>query len=121
LGVDGHRPSRAQQVRYIDYDYWVELSGGSRLATDAAARIRAGVAPFGVPSDWALSLGRVVAEGARFPPLILVTAEREDEDGPVVLEGHARLTAYMLCPNALPPELEVLVGSSPRMAGWGLY
>jgi hypothetical protein len=45
----------------------------------------------------------------------------EDEDGPVVLEGHARLTAHMLSPDALPPELEVLVGSSPKMAGWGLY
>ena len=39
----------------------------------------------------------------------------------MTLEGHARLTAYMLCPDALPPELEVLVGSSPKMAGWGLY
>jgi hypothetical protein len=114
-------PAELSKVRYIDYDYWVELSGGSRLATDAAARIRAGVAPFGVPSDWALGLARVVAEGARFPPLILVTAGHQDEDGLVVLEGHARLTAFMLCPDALPPELEVLVGSSPNMAGWGLY
>jgi hypothetical protein len=30
------------RVRYIDYDYWVELSGGTRLAVDAAPRIRAG-------------------------------------------------------------------------------
>jgi hypothetical protein len=36
----------------------------------------------------------------------------------VVLEGHCRLTAYMLRPDRLPPELEVLVGSSPGMAGW---
>jgi hypothetical protein len=114
-------PAELSKVRYIGYDYWVELSGGSRLATDAAARIRAGVAPFGLPSDWALGLARAVAEGARFPPLIVVTAGREDEDGLVVLEGHARLTAFMLCPDALPPELEVLVGSSPKMAGWGLY
>ena len=46
-------------------------------------------------SDWALGMAQAVADGARFPPLILVTA------GPsgnlVVLEGHARLTAYMLC------------------------
>jgi len=37
----------------------------------------------------------------RFPPLILVTAG--DESGLVVLEGHARLTAFMLCAEALPP------------------
>jgi hypothetical protein len=46
------------QVRYVNYDYWVELSGGTRLASDAAARIRAGAAPFGVPSDWALGMAR---------------------------------------------------------------
>src|SRR5215471_2846413 len=107
-------PAELARVRYVDYDYWVELSGGSRLAADAAPRIRAGVAPFGVSSDWALGMAQAVADGARFPPLILVTT------GPsadlVVLEGHARLTAYMLCPDQLPPELEVLVGSSPDMA-----
>src|SRR5215470_20219721 len=100
-------------VRYIDYDYWVELSGGTRLAADAAARIRAGVAPFGVPSDWALGMAQAVAGGAQFPPLILVTTG--PGGGLVVLEGHARLTAYMLAPDRLPPELEVLVGSSPTM------
>ena len=104
-------PAELARVRYIDYDYWVELSGGTRLPVDAAPRIRAGVAPFGVPSDWALGMAEEVARGARFPPLILVTT------GPggdlVVLEGHARLTAYMLARDRLPPELEVLVGSSP--------
>ena len=107
-------PAELATVRYIDYDYWVELSGGTRLATDAAPRIRAGVAPFGVSSDWALGMAQAVADGARFPPLILVTTGFPGDL--VVLEGHARLTAYMLCPDRLPPELEVLVGSSPDMA-----
>jgi hypothetical protein len=107
-------PAELATVRYIDYDYWVELSGGTRLAADAAPRIRAGVAPFGVSSDWALGLAQAVADGARFPPLILVTTGLSDDL--VVLEGHTRLTAYMLCPDRLPPELEVLVGSSPGMA-----
>ncbi|MGW6788417.1 hypothetical protein [Streptomyces chartreusis] len=30
-------------ARYIDYSYWVELSGGSRRPIDAAARIEAGL------------------------------------------------------------------------------
>ena len=106
-------PAELARVRYIDYDYWVELSGGTRLAVDAAPRIRAGVAPFGVPSDWALGMAREVARGARFPPLILVTTGPGDDL--VVLEGHARLTAFMLARDRLPPELEVLVGSSPAM------
>jgi hypothetical protein len=44
-------PAELARVRYVDYDYWVELSGGTHLAADAAPRIRAGVAPFGVSSD----------------------------------------------------------------------
>jgi len=39
----------------------------------------------------------------------------------VVLEGHARLTAFMLAREWLPPELEVLVGSSSTVACWGLW
>jgi hypothetical protein len=109
-------PAELATVRYVDYDYWVELSGGTRLAADAAPRIRAGVAPFGVRSDGALVMAQEFAGGARFPPLILVRAG--PSGGLVVLEGHVRLTAYMLCPDRLPPELEVLVGSSPDMAGW---
>ena len=111
-------PAELARVRYIDYDYWVELSGGTRLAVDAAPRIRAGVAPFGVPSDWALGMAQAFADGARFPPLILVTTGPSGDL--VVLEGHVRLTAYMLRPDRLPPELEVLVGSSPDMAAWAL-
>ena len=112
-------PAELARVRFIDYDYWVELSGPTRLAADAAPRVRDGVAPFGVSSDWALGMAQAVADGARFPPLILVTT------GPgsdlVVLEGHARLTAFMLARDRLPPELEVLVGSSPTMTRWGLW
>jgi hypothetical protein len=106
-------------VRYIEYDYWVELSGGTRLPVDAARRIRAGVTVFGVSNDGALSMARAVADGARFPPLILVTTRSSGDL--VVLEGHARLTAFMLCPGRLPSELEVLVGSSPGMADWGCW
>src|SRR5215813_1901270 len=112
-------PAELATVRYVDYDYWVELSGGSCLAVDAAPRIRAGVAPFGVSSDWALGMAREVAGGARFPPLILVTTGSGGDL--VVLEGHARLTGFMLARDRLPPELEVLVGSSPAMTRWGLW
>jgi len=111
-------PTELATVRYVDYDYWVELSGGTRLPVDAAPRIRAGVAPFGVSSDWALGMAQAFAGGARFPPLILVTTGPNGDL--VVLEGHVRLTAYMLRPDRLPPELEVLVGSSPDMAAWAL-
>ena len=96
------------QVRYIDYDYWTELSGGSRRAPDAAARIRQGIEVFGVGNDGFWALENELQQGATFPELILVGAE---EQGPLVLlEGHMRLTAYFLVPECLPAELPVLVG-----------
>ena len=107
-------PAELAGVRYIEYDYWNELSGGTRLAVDAAMRIRAGVTPFGVPNDTVLAMAQAVAAGARFPPLILVTTGLDGDDL-VVLEGHVRLTAFMLARDQLSPELEVLVGSSPAM------
>jgi hypothetical protein len=56
---------------------------------------------------------------ARFPPLILV---RQDDDGYlVVVEGHARLTAYLIAPEQIAPELEVLLGTSARVTTWGRY
>jgi len=113
-------PAELAGARYIQYDYWDELSGGTRLAVDAAARIRAGVAPFGVPNDGKLAMAQAVADGARFPPLILVTNRLGGGDL-VVLEGHVRLTAFMLARDKLPPELEVLVGSSPVMTRWDCW
>jgi hypothetical protein len=112
-------PAELTRVRYIEYDYWDELSGGTRLAVDAAARIRAGVTPFGVPNGRVRAMAQAVADGARFPPLILVTTGLGADL--VVLEGHVRLTAFMLARDHLPPELEVLVGSSPAMARWDCW
>jgi len=113
-------PVELARVRYIEYDYWDELSGGTRLAVDAATRIHAGVTPFGVSNDGVLAMAQAVANGARLPPLILVTTGRGGDDL-VVLEGHVRLTAFMLVHDRLPPGLEVLVGSSPTMARWDCW
>lgn len=107
------------QIRYIDYSYWNELSGGSRLPKDAVPRIHAGIAPFGVSSEWAPHFAEAIAAGAQVPPMILV-APKEDAHL-VVLEGHARLTAYMMRPDALPAELPALVGYSSEIVRWGCY
>lgn len=112
-------PGEVARVKYIAYDYWEVLSGGSRLPADAAPRIRAGIVVFGQKTEGFLALAQALREGATFPPLILV-GTRPGADL-VVLEGHARLTAYLLAPECIPPELEVIAGFSPRMACWGLY
>ena len=38
-----------------------------------------------------------------------------------VIEGHLRLTVYMMEPHLVPDELEVILGSSDRMTDWRLY
>jgi hypothetical protein len=101
------------QVRYIDYDYWTELSGGTRRVADGAARVRRGIKAFGVGNGAYWYLADALRAGATFPEPILVGT---DEQSPlVVLEGHVRLTAYLLRPQYLPATLPILVGLSPQM------
>jgi hypothetical protein len=101
------------RVRYMDYSYWYEISGGSRLPADAAVRIHAGVRAWDVPNERFVTAARALARGERFPPLILV-GERQDEL--VCMEGHLRLTAYALV--GFPVDVECLVGTAPAMGRW---
>lgn len=104
------------RVRYIDYSYWNELSGGTRHPTDAATNIRAGVEVFDVSNEGFLGMAQALRDGAQFPELILVgTAPGSDL---VILEGHVRATAYALAGERIPDELTVIVGFSPELARW---
>ena len=106
-------PKELARVRYIEYSYWNELSGGSRLPTDAARRIQEGARAFGVSNQRFLSAARALARGEQFPPLILAGPRREEL---VCLEGHVRLTAYALA--GFPANVECLVGTAPTLARW---
>lgn len=108
-----------KRIRYIDYSYWVELSGGSRLAADAALNIRRGVTAFGQSNDRFFEAAASLRSGGRFPPLIVVSKDRTSRI--VVLEGHVRLTAYLLEPELMPKEIEALIGYSPGFTAWNLY
>jgi hypothetical protein len=110
-------PDEVLAVRYIQYDYWVELSGGTRLPLDAAARIRAGVDVFRVSSAAFVVIADALDERL-FPELIVLGGEG---DRLVVLEGHVRLTALALRLELLPQELEVLLGTSPRISEWACW
>ncbi|MFJ4317153.1 hypothetical protein ACIP46_18060 [Streptomyces lavendulae] len=103
----------AAGVRYLDYSYWVELSGGSRRPVDAAARINAGLRAFDVPNEPFIDAAHALSRGERFPPLILVG---ERQDNLACLEGHLRLTAYALV--GFPTDIECLIGTAPAMGRW---
>lgn len=101
------------QLLYIDYDYWTELSGGTRRVADGAARVRRGIEAFRVGNGGYWYVADALRAGASFPEPILVGT---DERSPlVVLEGHVRLTGYLLRPEYLPATLPILVGFSPQM------
>ena len=102
------------KVRYIDYDYWNELSSHTRLPHVAIEAIVAGREIFGVSNEGFLDCAQALREGVRFPELILVGASPTAVL--TVFEGHVRLTAYMLAPECLPEELEVIVGFAPECA-----
>jgi hypothetical protein len=106
-------PGELAKVRYIDYSYWNELSGGSRLPVDAATRIRHGVSVFGVSNSRFIDAARAVARGEHFPPPILVGAGWASL---VCLEGHLRLTAYALAKHS--EDVECLIGTAPTMDRW---
>ena len=101
------------RVRYIEYPYWNELSGGSRLAADAARRINAGVRAFGVSNGPVRQAARRLRCGEQFPPLILAGPHFDDL---VCLEGNVRLTAHALA--GFPIEAECLVGTAPALGRW---
>ncbi|WP_285560152.1 hypothetical protein [Actinoplanes regularis] len=101
------------RVRYLEYSYWNELSGGSRLPGDAAERIRAGVRVFGVSNGRFIAAARAVRRGERFAPLLLAGPRLETL---VCLEGHLRLTAHALA--GFPVEVECLVGTARAMDRW---
>lgn len=101
------------KIKYMNYSYWNDLSNGSRLAADAAKRIRAGEIE---RADGFCAAAEAVKNGAVFDETILV-AEDEQSDL-IVLEGHLRMTAYLTSFDYLPPELPAIVGYSEKIKEW---
>jgi hypothetical protein len=98
-------PDEVLAVRYIAWDYWLEVTGGTRLPLDGAAYYqRRG------EDD------RYVAGGA---PLIAARADRSSHL--VLLEGHGRLTALAMHPEEMPRPLEILLGEGEAVRRWSCY
>jgi hypothetical protein len=102
------------RIRYINYDYWNELSNHTRLPRVAAEVIATGREIFEVSNAGFLKVAQALREGACFPEIILVG--ESPADVLTVYEGHVRLTAYMLAPECIPKELEVIAGFAPECA-----
>jgi hypothetical protein len=112
--VSWHRaaltPAELATVRYIDYPYWTDFSGGTRLAADGARRLGSW------PDLATVSIYRQVAENLRdgkLPPAVILLSE-PGLANLIVIEGHKRITGLLLCPQWLPAELEVVLGITAR-------
>lgn len=85
-------------IRYINYSYWNELSKNTSSPLVAAETIREGIEIYGVPNTASISGLKYLEKGGSFPPIILLTADMENF---IILEGHSRMTVYGLDPKFL--------------------
>ncbi len=111
-------PDEVLAVLYINWDWWLTVSGGTRRPREAARRIRRDEFA-GVTAEEHEPLAVALLDDPPPPPLIAATTPAH---APLVLvEGHFRLTAYALFPQHLPPELEILLGISAGMREWSEF
>jgi hypothetical protein len=96
------------EIHYIDWDWWLKISGGTRLPRVA------------VETQGRDDRDRAIAAAVTSNPELIVVTDPE-RSRLVLLEGHVRLTAYAAFPEYLPDELEVYLGTSPRISQWSEF
>jgi hypothetical protein len=96
------------KIKYITYDYWEELTNGTRYAKDSVKNIRNNIEIFGVSNNNFIKLSEYIKYGNKIEPLIIL-APVEKKDNMIILEGHARLTAINLVIEYIT-EIKVLIG-----------
>lgn len=112
-------PQDLQKIQYINYDYWLKLSNGTRLAADAAKTIQQWIKIFDQSNDGFLEAAAALSNHLEFAPMILVATQKKWRI--VVVEGHLRLTSYALNPNFIPQNLIALVWFSQEFTQRNLY
>jgi hypothetical protein len=115
--VEWHRaaltPSEVLDILYIHWEWWLEITDGTRRPTDGAEKIRRGDVPGSTVEEH-----RILFDVPQ-PELIAVT--KPGYAKVVLLEGHYRLTAYAMFPELLPDELELYLGVAEDMDAWGCF
>lgn len=89
--------SDIDNIYYIDYDYWNELSNGTSKPVEAAKMIQSGKEIFDVSNQPFLD-GVEYSKNNIFPPVILITCNDEKY---LIIEGHSRMTVYGFEPSKL--------------------
>lgn len=81
-------------LKYIDYSYWNELSDNTRTVGRAAKNVSNGKTVFDVPNDRFYSVAKDVENGTSLPPIIVVSNHYDNQCE--ILEGHLRATGFAL-------------------------
>jgi hypothetical protein len=114
--------SDLSRVRFIDYSYWNELSGGSRRPVDVLPTLRSGRLPTWLTelgTDWCFEFAARLAKAGAVDDLIVMATP--DLGELVLLEGHARLTAIFV--GGLQQRLTVraYLGLSAAIQQWDCF
>ncbi|MHA1540594.1 MAG: hypothetical protein ACTSXL_03175 [Alphaproteobacteria bacterium] len=107
-----------QQIKYINWDYWLDISNNTRSPVEAVKKIR--IEKINTPEVQRFIRASNSLKGKnKFPPIIAVA--KSFDNYLVVLEGHLRLTAYCLNDKYIPNELNIILGISQNITKWDLY
>ncbi len=115
-------PEVLDRVRFIDYSYWNELSGGSRRPADVRATIEAGELPewlVKLGTEWPFELAQRLADTEVVDDLIVMATP--DLSELVILEGHARLTAIFVGGHQDRLTVRAYLGVSPEIRRWDCF
>lgn len=103
-------------IRYIDYSYWNELSQGTHSPLTAAQTILNGIEIYDQSNAGFVKAAEFIKTGGKFLRPILLTSDSEHF---VIVEGHLRITAFALVPEHFN-NIECFVGkcSSDDLKKW---
>lgn len=108
-----------KKVKYIDFSYWNKLSDETRLPIRAAKNVKAGIKIFDVSNKGFFEIQSEIKKGKKMPLMIFIAQNKKSQI--VILEGHARLTAYFLNEKYIPKEMKIIIGYSGKLTEWDLY
>lgn len=115
-------PDALARVRFIEYSYWNELSGGSRRPADVLPTLRAGRLPGWLSelgTDWCFQLAAQLATAEAVDDLIVMATP--DLGSLVLLEGHARMTAIFVGGHQRRLTVRAYLGLSPAVEQWSCF
>lgn len=116
------QPGELERVRFIDYSYWNELSGGSRRPADVLATLQAGRLPTWLTklgTSWCFEFAAQLAKTQVVADLIVMATP--DLTELVLLEGHARLTAIFVGGLQRRLTVRAYLGLSEAIKQWSCY